>query len=119
MFGNFGTVALLTCTICVVQLEGCMGFNEAKKLVIDNLIRGNFSHELRSDIDIKNVLATGCISVEQSVEILKRSRGDGYSSSPHVYDSSIEVHVIKTKDWYIKWYFTEPDCMFISFHNHD
>jgi hypothetical protein len=35
-------------------------------------------------------------------------------------DQNIDVHVIKTRhkneQWYIKWYFIEPDAVFISVH---
>jgi hypothetical protein len=35
-------------------------------------------------------------------------------------DQGIDVHVIKTlyktEQWYIKWYFIEPDAVFISVH---
>jgi hypothetical protein len=95
-----------------------MGFKSVKKEVISSLMSGDFSHELRSDIDVKNVLSTGTLSVSQCVDILKRARGCDYECSPHRYCSSIDVHIIKTSDWYIKWYFIEPSCMFISFHKH-
>jgi len=98
-----------------------MGFKEAKKQVIDCLNLGHVSHEQRNDIDIKNLLATGQITLDELTAIIGRSRGGSYSSSPHHFDASVEVHIIKTNhadsEWYIKWYFVEPNSVFISVHH--
>lgn len=95
-------------------------FKEIKHQVIQCLVEGNILHEARNNIDIKNLLKTGVISIEEITEILKRSRGNQYKSSPHQMDQRIDVHVIKTLyktgQWYIKWYFIEPDAVFISVH---
>jgi hypothetical protein len=97
-----------------------MGFKDAKRQVIECLNDGLVSHEQRNDIDVKNLLAMGQVSLDEVAEIIGRSRGDSYSSSPHHFDSSIEVHIVKTRragqDWYIKWYFVEPNSVFISVH---
>lgn len=98
-----------------------MGFKEVKKKVIECLNSGNITHEARSNIDVKNLLSTGAMSSDEVIKILASSRGDSYSTSPHDYDSSVDVHIIKTRvlgvNWYIKWYFAEPDCVVISVHN--
>lgn len=98
-----------------------MGFKDAKQQIIDCLNKGQFSHEQRENIDIKNLLSTGDVTPEEVAAILGRSRGNNYSSSPYDYDSSIDVHIVKTThqdiNWYIKWYFLEPDAVFISVHN--
>jgi len=98
-----------------------MGFKDSKRRVIDCLNNGLVLHEQRNNINIKNLLAVGQVSLDQIIEILRRSRGDSYSTSPHHYDANIEVHVVKTchsdKDWYIKWYFIEPNSIFISVHH--
>lgn len=95
-------------------------FNDVKKQVLDCLQEGCILHESRNDIDIKNLLEVGAISVEEVADIIRRSRGNDYESSPHHMDPSIDVHVIKTRyqseQWYIKWYFIEPDVVFISVH---
>ena len=97
-----------------------MGFKNAKARVLDCLITGQVLHEQRGSIDIKNLFGTGLISAREVAEIIGRSTGNDYSCSPHHYDKDIDVHVIKTthlnQRWYIKWYFLEPDCVFISFH---
>lgn len=97
-----------------------MGFKDVKRTVTRCLDEGLFYHQERGDIDTKNQLATGEISVEEVTAIIARSRGNNYSCSPHHYDNSIDVHIIKTNhcgnDWYIKWFFVEPDCVFISVH---
>lgn len=98
-----------------------MGFNDVKSQVLQCLKDGYVSHEQRNDIDIKNLLATGQVTIEQVSEIIGRSRGGSYSSSPHHIVKDIDVHIIKTRnageDWYIKWYFVEPNSVFISVHH--
>jgi len=98
-----------------------MGFKAVKTRVLNCLATGQVLHEERNSIDIKNLLATGLISVEQAAQIIGRSSGARYSSSPHHFDNDIDVHVIKTTflglNWYIKWYFLDPDSVFISFHH--
>jgi hypothetical protein len=98
-----------------------MGFKAVKKQVIDCLNTGNISHEQRNAIDIKNLLATGQVNLNEIVTIIGRAKGSAYSSSPHHFDDSIEVHVVKTvyggHHWYIKWYFVEPNSIFISVHH--
>ena len=97
-----------------------MGFKEAKSRVLECLNSGHVLHEERNNIDIKNLFATGFISLEEAAQIIGRSKGDGYFSMPHHLDYKIDVHVIKTiflgQHWYIKWYFLESDSVFISFH---
>lgn len=97
-----------------------MAFRAVKSKVIKCLNNGYVLHEERDDIDVKNLLSTGVISISEVTTIIGRARGNTYSSSPHYYDAGIDVHVITTthsgQHWYIKWYFTEPDCVFISVH---
>jgi hypothetical protein len=97
-----------------------MAFREVKSKVIECLNNGYVLHEERGDIDVKNLLSTGVISISDVTTIIGRARGNTYSCSPHHYDAEIDVHVIKTSHsgqyWYIKWYFTDQDCVFISVH---
>ena len=97
-----------------------MGFNETKRKLIECLNTGYVLHEERNDSDVKNLLAIGVVSLEEAAYIIGRSRGDGYSVSPHHLDKEIDVHVLVTKfsvqAWYVKWYFLGPDSVFISFH---
>ena len=98
-----------------------MGSREIKRQVIDCLNKGRISHEQRNDIDVKNLLAIGQVSLEEVAAVIGRSRGNDYSSSPHHFDASISVHIIKTnqagQSWYVKWYFVEPNSVFISVHH--
>lgn len=98
-----------------------MGFKAVKAKTLACLQRGDVSHEQRGLIDIKNLLAIGQVSLDEVAGIIARARGDAYSSSPHHFDSSIEVHVVKTQyggqSWYIKWYFVDPGSVFISVHH--
>jgi hypothetical protein len=98
-----------------------VGFKEAKVRVLNCLVSGHVLHEERGSIDIKNLLATGSVSVEEVAQIIGRSAGNNYVCTPHHFDKDIDVHVIKTRyagqHWYIKWYFLSPDSVFISFHH--
>ena len=98
-----------------------MGFKDVKKEVIDCLMNGLVLHEARNDINIKNLLKTGVVSNEDVATMLAKSRGNEYSCSPHHFDNSIDVHIVKVlhqgNSWYVKWYISEPDSIFISVHN--
>ena len=98
-----------------------MGFKAVKAKILECLERGDVSHEQRGDIDIKNLLAIGQVSLDDVAQIIARARGDSYSSSPHHMVPSIDVHIVKTRhgsqDWYIKWYFVDPSSVFISVHH--
>ena len=98
-----------------------MGLRDVKAKVLACLEAGAVSHEQRSSIDIKNRLATGQFTLHGVAAVIGQDRGNQYRSSPHHLVSSVDVHVItarrKGKDWYIKWYFVEPDCVFISVHH--
>ncbi|WP_349571030.1 hypothetical protein [Azotobacter salinestris] len=93
-----------------------IGFREAKRKVIAALESGEYSHESRGSIDVKNKLHTGEVSAEQVIDIIGRCRGTDHSCSPHHLDNSIDVHVIASGSWYIKFYFLDPDTVFISVH---
>jgi hypothetical protein len=93
-----------------------MGYKAAKSRVIKDLLDGNFQHEARTTIDVKNKLLTGEITAVAVAELVKKSNGTEHSCSPHHFDPSIEVHVLATGGWYIKFYFLDPRTMFISVH---
>ena len=111
---------------CIVRLVSYnwgrgSGFKAVKAKILDCLEHGDFSHEQRGDIDIKNLLAIGQVPLSEAAEILGRARGYSYSSSPHNLVASIDVHVVKARhagqDWYIKWYFADPGSVFASVHH--
>lgn len=93
-----------------------MGYRDARKRVLDALARRQFSHEVRGDINVKNLLHIGEITPEQVISIIKSSCGNDHASSPHHSIAGIEVHVIRCRQWYIKFYFLDPDTVFISVH---
>jgi hypothetical protein len=96
------------------------GFLVAKKLALQCLQNGNFQHEQRNDINIKNLLATGEVDADSIAKVIGKSKGINHESSHHHHDSGTEVHIIKRDGWYIKFYFIEiePDnlTVFISVH---
>ena len=102
-----------------------MGFKDARKKAIEALKKGEFHHESRGNIDDKNLLLTGKVSVDDVIGLLRRCRGDQHSSSPHYNAASVDVHVFKPvikeaggteTRWYIKLYFLDPDTWFNSVH---
>ena len=74
-----------------------MGFKEARRKVIECLRTGYVLHEERNNIDIKNLIATGIVSIDDATRIIGRSSGDDYYCTPHHFDEAIDVHVIKTR----------------------
>lgn len=72
-----------------------MGYKDVKVRVLTCLQRGDVSHELRTGIDIKNLLATGQVSLDKVAEVIGRSRGAEYTCSPHHRVQTIDVHIIK------------------------
>lgn len=96
--------------------KSVLGFTAAKRKLLAALVSGDFQHEARGAIDVKNVLATGQFSVTDLVAVVKRANGLEHSTSPHHGDASITVHVLVTGGWYIKFYFLDPSTIFISVH---
>lgn len=93
-----------------------MGFKDIKLTVIAALRAGNYQHEARKDINVKNLLATGQVSASDVESILRNCTSNHLQTSPHDLDGSIDVHVVKKDGWYIKFYFIDPDTTFISVH---
>lgn len=99
-----------------------MGLKDIRVEVIRKLQEGRVLHETTrsGDIDEKNLLLTGKITVEEVIELIHATKGPGYSTSKHHLDRSIDVHIFKAKkgeiEWYIKCYLIEPDLWFISVH---
>ena len=92
------------------------GFTAVRAAVITALLKGAFEHEARGDIDVKNKLQTGEVTALQLVTVIKRASGASHSSSPHHFDRSVVVHVIRSQGWYVKFYFIDPKTVFISVH---
>jgi len=67
--GFFSTT--LTCTKNIVQSkEAALGFKEEKRKVIECLNQGYVLHEERGDINVKNFLATGKVSLNDVASII-------------------------------------------------
>ena len=100
-----------------------MGLNDARKALIKALEDGDFRHEPRDILSEKNLLAMGEVTENDVIHMLRRTRGDQYSSSPHDWDAETVVHVFRPEvhreKWYVKAYFLDPpggSAMFISVH---
>lgn len=93
-----------------------MGFNDAKKKVLDALKNGTYQHAARAQIDGKNLLETGDVSSEFVIKLVTKCNGNNCTISTHHQISSVEVYVLKKDGWYVKFYFIDPDTFFISVH---
>ena len=103
-----------------------MGFREVRQSAILAIEKGRIQHEVRNEVDEKNLLLTGAVSPGDVVRLLKACRGTQYSCSPHHAAREIDVHVFMPearlqpggdrRQWYIKLYLLEPDIWFISVH---
>ena len=94
-----------------------MGFSTVKKTVLKALSEKSYAHETRGgSIDEKNKLQSGEVTPEFVSSIIGRSTGADYSCSPHHQAQDVLVHVITKNGWYVKFYFLEPQTMFISVH---
>jgi hypothetical protein len=97
-----------------------MSFKAIRKRVIECIQNGAYDHEVRGNIDVKNLFQCGQLTDRYVIDLIKATRGNEYDVSPHHHAPTISVHVFKPrkdgKIWYIKFYFVEPDVMFISVH---
>ncbi len=123
----FGSSALRgahnRCRRTTKVVQYCMGLRSARKALIAALEAGDFQHEKRDALSEKNLLAVGDVTETEVVGLLRKTRGDQYSSSPHDWDAATTVHVFKPvldgEQWYIKAYFLDPSdesAMFVSVH---
>ncbi|ALV05410.1 hypothetical protein [Roseateles depolymerans] len=97
-------------------LSQLKGYRAVKLAVIAALESGQYQHEARGSIEVKNLLATGDISANDVIEIIKRSSGVNYVCSPLHQDSKLDCHLIRSCGWYVKFYFVDPMTVFISVH---
>lgn len=93
-----------------------MGYKQAKRDILSALDKGNYQHESRGDIDVKNLLATGKVTAREVADLIAASDGTMHTESAHHLVKEIIVHIIVVKTWYIKFYFSEPGAWFISVH---
>ncbi|MFT4927083.1 MAG: hypothetical protein ACI8WB_003189, partial [Phenylobacterium sp.] len=102
------------------MLTVSMGFNQIKRKAIKCLEEGAYIHEARQDIDVKNLFQCEQLSEETVIELIKKTSGNDYETRPHHQVASVDVHILKPfKDgqkWYIKFYFIDPNVIFISVH---
>ncbi len=94
-----------------------MGFKDVKEQAIKCLKSGYVRHVER-DLD-KNLFAAGELSSEDMIAIISSCRGDCYQLDKHHF-LNIEVHILKPRGkhdgLYVKFFFVEPDILFISVH---
>ena len=90
-----------------------MGFEHAKRQILDALRAGAVEHDVRGEG--KNLLALGLVDVTAAIELIERTRGQEARASAHHADPSVEVWVFRPRGWYIKFYHRRV-WRFASFH---
>ncbi len=97
-----------------------MRFQEVRSKVIQSLVHGTYFTEARADREVKNWLYSNRVSEAEVVEMIKACTGRDHEASPHHKDAKIVVHILKPqgrfRGWYLKFYFVDPDTVFISVH---
>jgi hypothetical protein len=93
-----------------------VGFAGAKSRLIKALREGRFLHEARDQVETKNLLLMGQVTTDEVLAVVGRCFGQHHSSSPHHADPRIDVHILRRDGWYVKFYFIDPDTIFISVH---
>lgn len=93
-----------------------MSWKTKKSRVLGCLDADMVEHEARITIDEKNLLATGDVTNAEVAKLLARASGNQHSQSLHHLDKHTMVNIVKTKDWYVKWYYIDPNIVFISVH---
>ena len=104
-----------------------MGFKEIRKKAIQALRAGGIQHEARDQVEEKNLLLVGTVTIDQVIHLLNACRGTQYSTSKHHLVPNVDVHIFKPEaktesssahkeHWYIKLYFLDPEIWFISVH---
>ena len=96
-----------------------MDFYDVKSKAIQCLNEGKNFAENRLVGD-KNLLKLGLISIVEVIQLIEATKMNQHSISKHHLDKSVEVHILKpvvlNVKWYIKLYFIDSDCWFISVH---
>lgn len=93
------------------------GYLAVKRALIAALAAGRFQHETRGQIGTKNLLQSGLVSAIEVEQWVARSNGSQYACRPDHRVPSVDVHILITQGWYLKFYFVgDPDVVFISVH---
>jgi hypothetical protein len=65
------------------------GYKQAKRDILNALDRGNYQHESRGDIDVKNLLATGKVTAREVADLIAASDGTMHTESAFTNRSRI------------------------------
>jgi hypothetical protein len=95
------------------------GFRAAKQKVLKALADGNYQHAERRAVDVKNLLQLGSVSADEVAAVIRRCTGTHHSCSPHHSAPEVLVHVLKRDGWYIKFFFVDPQTIFMSVHRQE
>jgi len=93
-----------------------MGFKDVKRELIAALLEDRYRCVARAAIETKNLIHTGEVDVEFVALLVMGSRGSEHSFFPHHRAKDIDVHVLVTSGWYIKFFFLDSLASLISVH---
>ncbi len=91
-------------------------FKQVKAKAVKLLNAGEITHEARNNINEKNLLSTGALSIKDVIKLINKTKGFQFTTSKHHMAPTIDVYIFRPDGWYIKFYFIEPGMMFISVH---
>jgi|ERR1700754_3114554 hypothetical protein len=93
-----------------------MGFKDVKRRLILALLEGRYRNVPRATIEVKNVLHTGLLDSDEVALIVMGCRGTEHQVIPHHRFPQVNLHLMITRGWYIKFYFVDADVALISVH---
>jgi hypothetical protein len=96
-----------------------MGFKEARARLIEALRSDQYTHDERTGAEGKNLLASGAVTEEFVVRLLRRCAGWEYSTSRHHFrdeDCHIFTPNVGGERWYVKAYWRNGLAVFVSVH---
>lgn len=93
-----------------------MGLKRARDLIVKCLKSGEFVNEDRLNQAEKNLLATRQVTEQDVIKMVCSCTGNQYEERDHETVPGVKVHIMKPNGWYIKFYYSEPNCIVISVH---
>ena len=75
-------------------LKDKIGFKEAKRHALEALEMGVFQHEVRNQIDEKNLLHAGDVTTEEVINIIERCNGRHHTENSHHTIAPVTLHLL-------------------------
>lgn len=97
-----------------------MAYKDIKARLITCLKSGTYDHEMRKNINVKNLFQCGLVNENFVITLLELTHEADYEQRVHHKAPEIDIHIfmpnINGTQWYVKCYFLQPKAVFISVH---